>query len=219
MKKLLFSAVAIALLSAAAPNLARASSQKSDAAPATAPQSQAATQSADTTPPSYDMKPQSLLDLDAMHKKYIDLATVIPQDKYTWRPSEGARSFSEVFLHVAGSNYFFLQFLGTPPPANMDMKNFDKSTTDKSQIIDALNKSFDSAHATIEKMSNADFNKALPKLGPQANEGDVIYLIVTDLHEHLGQSIAYARANGIVPPWTVAAAQAAAAKKAADSKQ
>ncbi|MFZ1973897.1 MAG: DinB family protein [Candidatus Acidiferrales bacterium] len=211
MKKLLFSALAVILLSAAA---ARAGSQST-----TAPPPQAAAQSTDSTPPSYDMKPQSLLDLDAMHKKYVDLATAIPQDKYTWRPAEGARSISEVFLHVTGSNYFFLQFLGTPLPANMDMKNFDKSTTDKSQIIDDLNKSFDTAHATIEKMTNADFNKALPKLGPQANEGDVIYLIVVDLHEHLGQSIAYARANGIVPPWTVAAQAAAAAKKAADAKQ
>jgi uncharacterized damage-inducible protein DinB len=217
MKKLLFSALAIALLSAAGPTIARAGSQSTTAPPAMAPQ--AAAQSTDATPPSYDMKPQSLLDLDAMHKKYVDLATAIPQDKYTWRPAEGARSISEVLLHVTGSNYFFLQFLGTPLPANMDMKNFDKSTTDKSQIIDDLNKSFDSAHATIEKMTNADFNKALPKLGPQANEGDVIYLIVVDLHEHLGQSIAYARANGIVPPWTVAAQAAAAAKKAADSKQ
>jgi uncharacterized damage-inducible protein DinB len=212
MNKLLLSALAIASLSTAGPTVARAASQQSTAAPS------AATQSTDTTPPSYDMKPQSLLDLDAMHKKYVDLATAIPQDKYTWRPAEGARSVSEVFLHVTGSNYFFLQFLGTPIPTNIDMKTLEKSTTDKSQIIDALNKSFDSAHATIEKMSNADFNKPLPKLGPQANDGDVIYLIVTDLHEHLGQSIAYARANGIVPPWTVAA-QAAAAKKAADSKQ
>ncbi|MFZ0523047.1 MAG: DinB family protein [Candidatus Acidiferrales bacterium] len=211
MKKLLFSALAVILLSAAA---ARAGSQST-----TAPPPQAAAQSTDSTPPSYDMKPQSLLDLDAMHKKYVDLATAIPQDKYTWRPAEGARSISEVFLHVTGSNYFFLQFLGTPLPANTDMKNFDKSTTNKSQIIDDLNKSFDTAHATIEKMTNADFNKALPKLGPQANEGDVIYLIVVDLHEHLGQSIAYARANGIVPPWTVAAQAAAAAKKAADAKQ
>ena len=115
MKKLLFSALAIGLLSAAGPAFARAASH-SAAAPSAQPQAQAAAQSTDKTPPSYDMKPQSLLDLDAMHKKFVDLATAIPQEKYTWRPSEGARSFSEVFLHVAGSNYFFLQFLGTPPP-------------------------------------------------------------------------------------------------------
>jgi uncharacterized damage-inducible protein DinB len=217
MKKLLLSALAVALLSTAGPVFAGTTSH-SVGAPSV-PTPQAAAQSADKTPPSYDMKPQSLLDLDAMHKKYVDLAAAIPQDKYTWRPAEGARSVSEVFLHVSGSNYFFLTFLGTPLPADMDMKTFEKSTTDKSQIIAALNKSFDSAHAAIEKMANADFNKPLPKLGPDANDGDVVYLMVTDLHEHLGQSIAYARANGIVPPWTVAAQAAAAAKKGNDSKE
>ena len=77
---------------------------------------------------------------------------------------------------------------------------------DKAEIIDQLNKSFASARAAIEKMSNADFNKPLPKLGPDANYGDVVYLLVTHAHEHLGQSIAYARVNGIIPPWTAAAA-------------
>ena len=54
-------------------------------------------------------------------------------------------------------------------------------------------------------MTNADFNKPLPKLGPDANYGDVVYILVTHAHEHLGQSIAYARVNGIVPPWTAEA--------------
>jgi uncharacterized damage-inducible protein DinB len=105
--------------------------------------------------------------------------------------------------------------MGTPVPSGFVMKDFDKSTTEKAQIIDALNKSFASAHAAIEAMSNADFNKPLPKLGPDANYGDVIYLLVTHAHEHLGQSIAYARMNGIVPPWTAAAEAAAKAKKQA----
>jgi hypothetical protein len=52
-------------------------------------------------------------------------------------------------------------------------------------------------------MSNADFAKLLPKLGPQANEGDVVYILITDAREYLGQLIAYVRQNGIVPPWTV----------------
>lgn len=211
MKKLLLSALSVALLSA--PAFARTASHS-----ATTPSPQAAAQSTDKTPPSYDMKPQSLLDLDAMHKKFVDLATAIPQEKYTWRPADGVRSISEVFLHVAGANCGFPQLLGMPVPADIDLKNIQKSTTDKAQIIAILNKSFDNAHATIEKMTNADFNKALPKLGPDANEGDVIYLMVTHAHEHLGQCIAYARVNGIVPPWT-AAAEAAAAKKGDDSKE
>ena len=117
MKKLLLSALAVALLSGT--TVTRAASQSSTA-PSAPPQ--AAAQSTDKTPPSYDMKPQSLLDLDAMHKKYVDLATAIPQEKYTWRPAEGVRSFSELFLHVAGANYGFPQLLGVPVPANIDLR-------------------------------------------------------------------------------------------------
>ena len=211
MKKLLLSALALALLSG--PVVTRAASQSS--AQQSAPPPQAAAQSTDKTPPSYDMKPQSLLDLDAMHKKYVDLATAIPQEKYAWRPADGVRSIGEVFLHVSNANYNIPSLMGAPVPTGFDPKTFEKSTTDKAQIIDQLNKSFDSAHAAIEKMTNADFNKPLPKLGPDANYGDVVYLLVTHAHEHLGQSIAYARVNGIVPPWTAAAA----AKKGDDSKE
>ncbi len=159
------------------------------------------------------MKPQALLDLEGMHQKFVDLATAVPADKYSWRPAEGVRSIGEVFLHIANANYNIPNLMGTPLPAGFDPKTFEKSTTDKAQIIDALNKSFASAHAAIEAMTNADFNKPLPKLGPDANYGDVIYILVTHAHEHLGQSIAYARVNGVVPPWTVAAEAAAKAKK------
>ena len=68
-------------------------------------------------------------------------------------------------------------------------------------------------HKFVDGMTNADFAKPEPKLGPDANAGDVVYIIIADDHEHLGQSVAYARINGITPPWTVDAAKAAAAKK------
>ena len=209
MKKLLISATALALLLSAS-----ASSSFALSGPA-AQSAPAATQAKDTTPPSYDMKPQALLDLDGMHQKFVALATAVPAEKYSWRPAEGVRSIGEVFLHVAGANYAIPNYMGTPVPPGFEMKSFDKSLTDKAQIIEALNKSFASAHAAIEAMTNADFNKPLPKLGPDANYGDVIYLLVTHAHEHLGQSIAYARMNGIVPPWTAAAEAAAKAKKQA----
>jgi uncharacterized damage-inducible protein DinB len=208
MKKLLMSATALALL-------LTASASRTFALSGPAAQAAPATQSTDKTPPSYDMKPQSLQDFDIMHKKFVDLATAVPADKYSWRPAEGVRSIGEVFLHISAANYNIPHLMDTPLPAGFDAKTFEKSTTDKAQIIDALNKSFDSAHNAIAAMSNADFNKPLPKLGPDANYGDVIYILVTHAHEHLGQSIAYARVNGIVPPWTAEAEAAAKAKKQA----
>jgi len=101
--------------------------------------------------------------------------------------------------------------MGANPPAGFKAKEFEKSTTDRSRIVEDLNQSWSFTSKTINDMNNADFAKLLPKLGPQANEGDVIYILVADAHEHLGQLVAYARQNGIVPPWTVLAQQKKAA--------
>ena len=169
---------------------------------------------ADHTAPSYDMKAQSLADLQMVQKKFVDLANAVPADKFTWRPSEDSRSFAEVFLHVAGERYQILALGGATPPAGFDGKTFEKSTTDKARIVDKLNQTWEFAQKTINGMSNADFAKLLPKLGPQANAGDVVYILVADAHEHLGQLVAYARENGIVPPWTAEAKKKAAEKKA-----
>src|SRR5579864_7873109 len=169
---------------------------------------------ADHTPPSYDMKAQSLADLQGVQKKFVDLANAIPADKLTWRPSADSRSFAEVFLHVAAERYGILGMMGAEAPAGVDRKALEKSTTDQTRIVDELNKSWEFTQKAIKGMTNAEFAKLLPKLGPQANAGDVVYILVADNHEHLGQSVAYARENGITPPWTIAAQKAAAEKKA-----
>ena len=167
----------------------------------------------DKTAPSYDMKAQALLDLERVQKKFVDLANAVPADKLTWRPAPDARSFAEVFLHVSGERYGIMALMGAEKPAGFNGKTFEKSTTDRAQIVEELNKSWGFAQNAIQGMSNADFAKLLPKLGPQANAGDVVYILVADAHEHLGQAVAYARENGIVPPWTVEAQKKAAEKK------
>jgi uncharacterized damage-inducible protein DinB len=177
------------------------------------------TSSTDSTAPSYDMKAQALLDLQAVNKKCVELAQALPGEKLTWRPSPDARSFAEVFLHVAGERYSILGMMGATPPEGFKAREFEKSTTERDRIVGELNNSWDFASKTINGMSNADFAKLLPKLGPQANEGDVVYILVADAHEHLGQLIAYARQNGVVPPWTVEAQKKKAAAAAAAKPQ
>lgn len=179
---------------------------------AAAPDQNSAT--TDHTAPSYDMKGQSLLDLEGVQKKFVDLANVLPAEKLTWRPSEDSRSFAEVLLHVAGERYGILSLMGVTPPEGFKGKTFEKSTTDRAQIVAELNKSWEFTQKAISSMSNADFAKLLPKLGPEANAGDVVYILVADAHEHLGQMVAYARENNVVPPWTVEAQKKAAEKKA-----
>jgi DinB superfamily len=162
-------------------------------------------QSTDKTAPSYDMKAQALLDLQDMQKKFTSLAEAMPADKMTWRPGPGVRSVAEIFMHAAGANYGIPTMMGVKTPEGFDGKTFEKSTTDKAKIVYALNKSFESAIAAVQGMTNADFAKADKKLGPDANDGDVVYILVTHNHDMLGQAIAYARVNGVVPPWTAEA--------------
>ena len=172
--------------------------------------------SADKSAPSYDMKAQAIEDLKQLQKKYVSLAGAIPTDKYSWRPAEGARSVSELFLHVTAANHNIPTMMtGTTAPEEFKKDGYEKSITDKAKIVDGLKQSFDAAIADVQGMSNADFAKAEKKLGPDANDGDVIYILVTHAHEHLGQAIAYARENGVVPPWTVEAMKKDA-KKAQD---
>jgi uncharacterized damage-inducible protein DinB len=159
--------------------------------------------SADNTPPSYDLKPQALQDLQAMQKQFADLAEAIPSEKFAWRPGDGVRSFSEVFLHVASLNFSLAPTFGAAPAPGFTQKGYEKSTTDKAKIISQLNESFEYVRAALEKRSNKELQTIVKQFGPDASEGDVAFLVVSHAHEHLGQAIAYARMNGIVPPWTL----------------
>ena len=87
-----------------------------------APKQTADAAAADHTAPSYDMKGQALVDLAAVQKKFVDLANAVPDDKLTWRPSADARSFAEVFLHVAGERYGILGMMGAEAPAGFERR-------------------------------------------------------------------------------------------------
>jgi uncharacterized damage-inducible protein DinB len=166
----------------------------------------------------YDIRPQVLFDLEQMKLRFVCLAEAIPAGKYNWRPEEGVRSIAEVYLHITSNNYMIPEPLGVGEvPAKYKAKDWEKSTTDKATIVAELRQSFDYAIAAITKVPATEIATSLPKLGPEANKGDVEYLLVTHMHEHLGQSIGYARSVGVTPPWT-AAAEAAEKKKAAEGK-
>lgn len=145
--------------------------------------------------------------------KFTRLAEAIPADKYTWRPAPDVRSFAEVFLHVAAANYNLYKLVGTPPPTGLDLKNFDKSTTDKARVIATLKDSFTHAKQAIKATPDADLEKSMDWFGGKNTERGILLFIVRHAAEHLGQSIAYARMIGVVPPWTEDAQKKQAEKK------
>ena len=144
-----------------------------------------------------------LYQLADVEKKIIDLAGAMPPETYSWRPMEGVRSVSEVYVHIGGANYLFPSFIGIKSPEGLD-RDMEKTITEKTKVIEFLKGSFDHIRQAILKTSDDDLDKPAKLFGRETTVRDVLLTAALHLHEHLGQSIAYARMNHIVPPWTAA---------------
>lgn len=142
-----------------------------------------------------------LANLAEVEEKIMDLAETTPADKFPWRPAAGVRSISEVYMHIAGSNYLLLTFVGVKAPANLD-QDMEKHVTSKSAVLAELRKSFDHLRRSVTTMSNGELEKKVKMFGNQTTKRGVLLTTISHLHEHLGQSIAYARMNGVAPPWS-----------------
>jgi len=149
--------------------------------------------------------------------KILDLARAMPAEKYDWRPGPGVRSAGEVYRHVAQGNYFLCTFLGIKAPEGVTLKDMDTTPLDKAKTIDLVERSYDHALAAVSSIPDAALADTLNFFGRPSTKLNVLMAIATHNHEHLGQSIAYARSNGVVPPWTAKAEEAAKAKAKAKS--
>lgn len=155
--------------------------------------------------------------IDHVQKQITDLLGVIPEKKLSWSPAKGVRSIGQVYVHVAMGNFMLPKFAGVEPPSDVklpefkDMMAWEASFKTKSAIADLLERSFTHLKEAIQKMSDADLEKPVTFFGQESNGRGLLLIAFAHHHEHLGQSVAYARMNGIVPPWT--AAQQAAEKK------
>ncbi|HLK22293.1 MAG TPA: DinB family protein [Bryobacteraceae bacterium] len=141
-----------------------------------------------------------LKQLDDVQSKVVGLAEAVPQEKYTWRPAEGVRSIAEVFGHIASANYGLPTFIGVKPPATFNRAIAKE--TDKAKLVEALKASFEHLRKIVEDMPDADLEKPTKLFGQDTTYEGVLFLTANHMHEHLGQSIAYARSNGVTPPWS-----------------
>jgi len=156
----------------------------------------------DGTPGVTGYRSEVLAEVIVQENKFTRLAEAIPAEKYNWRPSPDTRSFAEVFLHVSTANYNLYKLVGTAPPAGLDIKELEKSTTDKTKVVFTLKESFAHAKKAITAMSDADLEKGMDWFGGKNSERGILVFILRHGAEHLGQSIAYARFVGVTPPWT-----------------
>ena len=172
------------------------------AAPAAAQTTQPA-QAPAASPAPTNYRDEFLKELAQVEDHYVRLAEAIPATQYGWRPAEGVRSFAEVFMHMTQANVGFSRPLGKAPPAGWNPQGFEKSTTDKAAIVQHLRTSFAHFRSAAEALDPAAADRLVGQPGPnQRTARALLTFALRHAGEHLGQSIAYARMNGIVPPWS-----------------
>jgi uncharacterized damage-inducible protein DinB len=136
-------------------------------------------------------------DAGTLSGKFTGLARVM-SGKYEWRPAEGVRSVADVFNLIVKENGLLAGVLsGTPstgaPPAPI---------TDPEKMQEALKASYVHLQEAFTGLSDNDLQTTVKLFGGDWTKQDAVTHVLEDQHEHLGQSIAYARSNGVVPPWS-----------------
>lgn len=140
-------------------------------------------------------------EFDHATRQLLQLAEATPAEKFSWHPAEGVRSIGEVYMHIAIANQFLLSQAGSTPTVDLSKlgKEPEKSITEKAGIIKFLKESADAVRTAYQ---SADREKKVQLFKKDVTAGDVFTRILVHNHEHMGQAIAYARMNGVVPPWT-----------------
>jgi uncharacterized damage-inducible protein DinB len=152
--------------------------------------------------PTSGFRAEFLEEVNYYEQRYTRLAEAMPAEKYTWRPAEGVRSVGEVFTHIVAANYGVARALGTAPPAGIDFKAIMGLSSDKPKVLQAMKDSFAHFRGAIIALNEADADKPQKMFNRSTTLRGSFIVITGHFGEHLGQSIAYARLNGVVPPWT-----------------
>jgi uncharacterized damage-inducible protein DinB len=141
-------------------------------------------------------------ELKHVTSQLIALAEATPAEKFAWRPSPGVRSNSEVYMHIAIANFYFLNVVGKQKMPSEITQNFEKSVTAKADVIFWLKRSLEAARMAHSTETQTAMARKVEFL-KQSTTADAVYLrLLIHCNEHMGQLIAYARMTGVTPPWS-----------------
>jgi uncharacterized damage-inducible protein DinB len=133
-------------------------------------------------------------------RQLLALAEATPAAKFSWRPAPGVRSIGEVYMHIAIANFYLLSVTGPKEPA-VEV-SMEKTVTAKADVIDWLRRSLDAVAKARARLKPADYQRKVSIDGKVVTVDGMYLRIIVHANEHMGQSVAYARMNGIVPPWS-----------------
>src|SRR5215813_13002341 len=120
--------------------------------------------------------------------------------KYDWKPGAGVRSVGDVFNLIVTENGLLAGTLTGAGGGQGGGRG--AQVTDPEKLQEALKTSYANLQKAIERLSDVDLKAPVKLFGRDMTKEDAVRFLFGDQHEHLGQSIDYARANAVVPPWS-----------------
>lgn len=155
---------------------------------------------AQAAPPGF--RDEFLGQFDMSMRKLIALAEAMPGDRYAWSPGEGVMPVARVYAHVARYNYYYpATAMGVAAPGGLDADSVEQRAS-KADVVDLLRRSREHVRTAVAGMSDEQLAAPTQLYGRTVPQWAVLLQLVAHMNEHLGQSIAYARMNGVVPPWS-----------------
>ncbi len=139
---------------------------------------------------------------DMSMRKVVALAQAMPESAYRWKPEPAAMEVGQVFAHIANYNFGYLSGnMGVTLPAGIKRDTLE-AMRNKAQVVALLTRSMEYVKQSVAAMPAEQMEKQTQLYGRTVPQWAVLMQLVAHMNEHLGQSIAYARANKIVPPWS-----------------
>ncbi len=129
----------------------------------------------------------------------LDVAEVMPADKYGFKATPEMSSFGDQLVHVAGITQ---RFIDAAKGTKADAAHHGAMA--KPEVIDLLKKTFQSAQDTISPLTDAQLLEPVkfPFGDRTVTRATFWQGPLYQIRNHHGQLVVYLRMNGIVPPTT-----------------
>ena len=131
----------------------------------------------------------------------ISLAEATPPDKFTWRPANGVRSTSEVYMHIVRANFLMLNAIGSKVPTDLK-DDIGTTVTSKADVIRWLKRSLEAVKEARAAETPVDLLRKTTFFNTDTTVDNVFLRMIVHNNEHMGQLVAYARMTGVAPPWS-----------------
>ena len=152
------------------------------------------------------LQESQVADIETMKDKFIGLAQAFDESQYDWRPMVGVRSVRDVLGLIIAECHVFPTAWGHESPAGAasgfgpELRRASALT--RTEIVRELDSAFDHLIGIVRGMDEAERMADSDYFGRPMKIHANILISMGDMHEHLGQLIAYARTNEVVPPWS-----------------